>query len=400
MMGISEDKKCTDQKLIVSLTSYPARIGTVELVLDTIYKQSYPADEIILWLAEEQFPEKEKELPGNLCKLIAEKRLMLKWCEDLKPHKKYFYAMQEYPNDLIVTIDDDVLYPEYLLENLYQSYLRHPNAVSAMRTHLMVLNENGKIMQYKDWIKETDVCLDEPSMQLFATGVCGVLYPAELFQKELFDKDAIMESCLWADDLWLKAIELVSDIPVVLCHSFEEIKYIPGTQKNGLYHKNEIGNQNDEQLAKINEWMNRNIEQDILIKKLTASDRGIKIQGVQALCEHFGRERAAYRQKIHNLNQKLQKTYAEKSEINAKLQRTYFEKSEINQKLQKTYGEKAEINQKLQKAYAEKSERGIRIKELENQVALLKAELDAEKSKSRKQKKILPIKNLFHNLHK
>lgn len=54
------------QKIIVSLTSYPARISTVHLTIDTLLSQTRKADKIILWLAPEQFPNKEDDLPAQL----------------------------------------------------------------------------------------------------------------------------------------------------------------------------------------------------------------------------------------------------------------------------------------------------------------------------------------------
>jgi glycosyltransferase involved in cell wall biosynthesis len=54
--------------------------------------------------------------------------------------------------------------------------------------------------------------------------------------------------------------------------------------------------------------------------------------------------------------------------LQQKLQRTYAEKSEINRKLQQTYAEKSEINRKLQITYGEKYERGIEIKRLKRRI--------------------------------
>lgn len=426
-MSDVQEKDSTTRRLIVSLTSYPARIGTLSMVLETIYAQTRQADEIVLWLAQEQFPEKEAQLPVELRVLIGEGRLTVRWCDDLKPHKKYYYTFQEHRNDLVVTIDDDILYPAYMLENLYQSYLRNPNAVSANRVHLMTITEQGRIMPYKDWIKETDVCLLQPSMQLLATGAAGVLYPVWLFRNELFDKEGIRETCLFADDLWLKAMELISNIPVVVAQQSEDLQFVPGSQKNALYHQNEDENQNDVQLAKISKWLDIHVEEGILVRKLMSSDIGVKIIGIEALCEHFGKERSTYKEKARALraklqqayadksgiNTKLQQAYSEKSKINAKLQQAYSEKSEINAKLRQVYAEKSEINMKLHQTYAEKSdisaklktayqeklERGKQIKILEARIAELNEELQEEKARNsitKVVKNILKrIKNIF-----
>ena len=53
-------------KLIVSLTSFPARINTVHQVIESLLNQTKKADKIILWLAPEQFPNGEKDLPEKL----------------------------------------------------------------------------------------------------------------------------------------------------------------------------------------------------------------------------------------------------------------------------------------------------------------------------------------------
>lgn len=387
-------RKLIARKIIVSLTTYPARIGTLSQVLETVYEQTRQADEVILWLAEEQFPNQEGDLPEDLLQLVAENRLTIRWCDDLKPHKKYFYSLQEYSEDLVVTLDDDLLYEKDLIEKLYRSYLLYPNAVSAARAHLIVLSEDGKILSYQNWVKETDGCLYQPCMQLLATGGAGTLYPPHLIRKEMFDKEAVMTTCLWADDLWLKAMELVSGVPVVVSQPFSGLKYLPGSQVEALCHQNVDHNQNDIQLEQIICWLNSHIEQDIFTKVLMQSEIGVRLIGIEAVCNHFSLERINYRKKINLLNTKLYQTYAEKSAINAKLKQTYAEKSELNVKLQRTYSEKSEINAKLKQTYKEKAERGVKIKELEEEIARLNRELEAARTNSL----VLKIRNVLRRV--
>lgn len=385
----------TGRRLVVSLTSYPARMGTLDQTLETIYNQTRQADEVVLWLAREQFPELEKNLPDALLQLVAQKKLTLRWCDDLKPHKKYFYALQEYREDLIVTVDDDLLYPEHMLENLYQSWLRHPEAVSAVRAHLMLLSEAGEIRPYNEWVKETDVCRDQPSMQLFATGGAGALYPPELFPPETFDKAAVLETCLWADDLWLKAAELIADVPVVVAQPFEDLRYVPGTQESGLYHQNEDANRNDTQLAAISAWMDAHVAPGVLVRKLTCSPVGVKLLGMDVLNAHVAAERTKMRQKLRTVNAKLKQTYGEKSEINAKLKQTYAEKSEINAKLKQTYGEKSELSAKLKQAREVEAACNSRICQLQEKLEKAwaeKSEINAKLQKTYAEKSELSAK--------
>ena len=122
--------------------------------------------------------------------------------ENLMPHKKYFYAMQEYPDAVIVTADDDIIYPRNWLESLYRSYKMYPNSVSARRVHYIKI-KGKEFAPYDHW---EDQCrrIKQPSMRLIATGNSGVLYPPHCFDKKAFDIDAIKKTCLRADDIWLK----------------------------------------------------------------------------------------------------------------------------------------------------------------------------------------------------
>ena len=47
--GVTSQKR--QQKVIISLTSYPKRINTLWIVIETLLRQTMKLDEIILWLA-------------------------------------------------------------------------------------------------------------------------------------------------------------------------------------------------------------------------------------------------------------------------------------------------------------------------------------------------------------
>lgn len=58
-------KQYKGERAIISLTSWKGRIHTVYKTLKNLLKMC-PKFHIVLVLAEEEFPEKEKELPENL----------------------------------------------------------------------------------------------------------------------------------------------------------------------------------------------------------------------------------------------------------------------------------------------------------------------------------------------
>ena len=284
--------RLTSKKIIVSLTSYPKRIGTICQVLESILAQKKKADLVLLWLAQEQFPGKETDLPEALVRLAREGKVTIRWCDDLKPHKKYFYAFREYPDDLVITFDDDLLYTPNTISALYASYLLYPEAVSTVRAHLMVFDGQNQPVPYGRWIHETDICIHTPSMQLLATGGAGALYQPRLFRPEFLDEKTICDVCLHADDLWLKAMELLSDVPVVLARSFEQLHYLPDTQEDALFTINIRQGHNDVQLENILRWTDARFGAGTFLRKITGSEAFIDLVELSALAE---RERRVLR---------------------------------------------------------------------------------------------------------
>jgi len=77
-LGVSDEIR--KPQLIVSLTSYPARINSVHITINTLLQQSLKPNKVILWLASEQFPNKENDLPDNLLRL-KDYGLTIEWCD-------------------------------------------------------------------------------------------------------------------------------------------------------------------------------------------------------------------------------------------------------------------------------------------------------------------------------
>lgn len=263
-----------NKKIIVSMTSFPARIHCVPSVLKSIFNQSELPYKIVLYLASEQFINKENDLPQELVDFEKEGKIEIRLVDDdIRPHKKYFYAIQEFPNDLIITIDDDLIYNKKMIECLHQSYYMNPNCVSGVRSHIIAVDDNKNILPYEYWIKTASLFYNIPNHQMLITGGAGTLYPANLFQtnqvKELLNLELIKKLSLNADDLWLKAIELVNDIPVVLVDGANfDLTYVPGSQDIALCKTNINEKQNDKQLQSIRDWMCQKYNEDYFINKI------------------------------------------------------------------------------------------------------------------------------------
>lgn len=250
--GLTEAFGC-DSDVIVSLTSHPKRIAGIDGCIRSLTNQTVKPHKLILWLSKEEFPGKEADLPDELLSIYHDCPYFdIRWTdEDLKPHKKYFYAMQEYPDRPVIVVDDDAVYEERLVERLLCSYRQFPDCVSAMRANLMMFRKDGSLMDYEGWIMDYKLLLDIPSTQLVPTGVGGVLYPPELLPKETFDIFAICDACLFCDDLWLKIMASHAGIKTVIPKKYCKETLLEGSQDAALWRVNVRGDNNDESMKRI-----------------------------------------------------------------------------------------------------------------------------------------------------
>ena len=126
-VGSGLNKKKRLHHTVVSLTSHPARIALVWLSVESILRQTYQPDKIILWLAKEQFSG-ISELPVSLKKLVG-RGLTIEFSDDLKSHKKYLFSLKEYPDSVVITVDDDFIFPYDTIECLYNFHEKYPHSV-------------------------------------------------------------------------------------------------------------------------------------------------------------------------------------------------------------------------------------------------------------------------------
>lgn len=200
--GLSEEQR--NPRLIVSLTSFPDRMYDVHLALYSLLTQTCKPDQVVLWLAKEQFPCGEEDIPERV---LAMKKhgLTLAWCEDLKSYKKLIPALQSFPNDIVVTADDDIFYPPFWLERLYASYLEHSDAIAVHRALLIKSNARG-FLPYRQWKFCASGTVGEPA-KFFATTGGGVLFPPTLhLHEDVLRVDLFMDLAPRADDIWVWAM--------------------------------------------------------------------------------------------------------------------------------------------------------------------------------------------------
>ena len=247
----------TNGRLIVSLTSFPARIDRLWLVIETLLRQTYKPDMVILWLSKEQFPQLET-LPTSLLNL-QKRGLQIELREgDLRSHKKYYYTLESYPNDIMVTVDDDVFYNSHLLAYLVESANAFPDAICCTNSKIITFAHN-ELLPYNQWNIKKKYLI--PTYDTIPIGIGGVLYPVGALDRNVLDKDVFMNYCPNADDIWLKAMGLINHRKAV--QTIYKAAYLPVLSKKNdtLCLTNSQGG-NDKQIQAIRAYLIQKFGQD------------------------------------------------------------------------------------------------------------------------------------------
>ena len=223
----------TKSGLVVSFTSYPARIYGVHYVVESILRQNTLPELIVLWLSSENFPNKEADLPKKLLNLKSN-RFHIEWVdEDLKPHKKYFYTIQKFPDYDFITIDDDLFYRKDMIERLVKMHQSNPGMICSNNIHDIKI-ENAKVAHYSKWGRQI-INQDSSSYLFLPVGFGGVYYPAHIFDNsDVLNKCNIKETCLCADDLWLKVHSLLNNVCVATGAYYSSPIGIKDSEKSAL----------------------------------------------------------------------------------------------------------------------------------------------------------------------
>lgn len=231
--------------IICSMTTIPARIQFVKYPILSALHQTVRPHKIILYLGKELFS--GHTIPPELIDL-QKYGLEIKYVEDKMVHTKYYYAFLEHKDSLVITIDDDILYNKDLFEIMIKKHIKYPKAVICSRAH-GASYAGSTINPYMKW--DWNVKSRKPDMRLVATGVGSVLYEPRLFNISPCQEDVFLKLSPNNDDLWLKAIEYVNEIPVYALpgrHWYTEIR---DSQKVSLNSSNVHKNRNDEYISNL-----------------------------------------------------------------------------------------------------------------------------------------------------
>ena len=117
------------EKMIITMTTWQKRIQNIPDVLSSILNGTVKPDKIVLNLSIINFPLKEDSFPINVKDYLDKHKdiIEINWLKyDTKVWKKSVPTLYKYPNDCIICIDDDFIYPNDFLETFIKAHKENP----------------------------------------------------------------------------------------------------------------------------------------------------------------------------------------------------------------------------------------------------------------------------------
>ena len=206
---------------IVSLTTIAQRLASLPAVLKSLLTQTQRPDRLVLNISAEPYMLDSgigfENLPTEVREMIVAGSVEAYRVRNIGSYRKLLPTLGRLAGDeaIIVTADDDVLYPERWLEGLWKAHAAN-SCIAAYRTREIRLREGGGVRPYEEWpyTYELPETAGKPSMYRVPTGRGGVLYRASYFS-DLKLLERFRQIAPAQDDMSFRLASMVAGIPVV-----------------------------------------------------------------------------------------------------------------------------------------------------------------------------------------
>lgn len=201
-------------KVVVSLTSFPAAIPYAEQAIRSILNGSVLPDKLVLYVTLSQFA--EGEMPQSLLSLAAENPIfeIRNYDLDIRSYRKLIPALIDFPEALIITIDDDVEYHRHMLRDLLRLHEEMPDAILAHRAKHIKVGEPYKKWKKYRWYHFLFKRIHRSYLTL-QTGCGGVLYPPHSLKSDMMNVELFTQLAPSTDDIWFWAAGVANGYPVI-----------------------------------------------------------------------------------------------------------------------------------------------------------------------------------------
>lgn len=234
-------------KYIASMTTYPGRFKSALKAIESINNQTKKPRALVINISEEDWSAAKLDFISQ-AKFVFKGWLIVEPCINLKPANKIIPTAQRHGDSLIVTFDDDVIYPVDRVEKLLEKHNEYPNNPIAFRTRKITFDRQ-KPMPYGSWHISYDI--QGPNKLNFPTSVSGSLYPPNFFPESFFDINKYIELSHNNDDIWTYFHVLLKGSAFVKGGKEIVPPGVPGSQESALWKSNVSKGGNDAIVSRL-----------------------------------------------------------------------------------------------------------------------------------------------------
>jgi hypothetical protein len=200
------------EKYIISLTTYYDRFDSAHLAIESLLAQkSSRPFAVHLYLVDADIQKNGGVIPPRIEALTEKGLKIFVRNAGYGSYNKLLFALRENPGATIITADDDILYPDDLLERLTRKSLEHPECIVCNYGYMLSFDRRGRFRHYYELMDAGEGPCPQreyPTILLFPVGVGGVLYPPNALDDIVFDAEMFSRICPYADDIWFKIASL------------------------------------------------------------------------------------------------------------------------------------------------------------------------------------------------
>lgn len=203
-----------NEQVVVSMTSFPPAIEYAEGAIRSILGGEVLPDKLVLYLTFDEFG--SDGVPQGLLDLAASNDVfeIRDYPRNIRSYRKLIPALIDFPEAVIVTVDDDIAYHPRMLSELLELHDRYPEAVLAHRAKRIVAGAPYKKWHKYRWyhflLKRIHIGYDN-----LQTGVGGVLYPPHSLKPDMLDPELFTRIAPTTDDIWFWAAGVANGFPVI-----------------------------------------------------------------------------------------------------------------------------------------------------------------------------------------
>ena len=201
-------------KIVVSMTSFPKAIPYAVGAIHSLLQGSVLPDKLVLYLTFSQFG--EAGIPDELQRLCEDNAIfeIRNYDRDIRSYRKLIPALSDFPDAIIVTVDDDVWYHQHMLRDLLRLHAQIPDAILAHRAKRIAMGKPYRKWKKYRWYDFVFKRINRSFANL-QTGVGGVLYPPYSLKSDMMDVDLFTKLCPSCDDIWFWAAGARNGFPII-----------------------------------------------------------------------------------------------------------------------------------------------------------------------------------------